>query len=127
MTAADQTAPIGQASTRSGATGTTIHHNTAPSESGAMGSDGLSPRARTGGSPAAAPDGTGPTTAQVRSAISQSHEVQDIHGSEIAAAPLGTDAEAGSAGPASAEVRARAEAAIERANAGGSTPRGGAQ
>ena len=56
----------------------------------------------------------GPTAAQQREAIARSHEPDDIHGSEIAAAPLGTDAEAGGAGPASAAQRAHAEAMIRR-------------
>ncbi|ARJ69091.1 hypothetical protein [Paracoccus contaminans] len=56
----------------------------------------------------------GPTAAQQREAIARSHEPDDIHGSEIAAAPLGTDAEAGSTGPASAAQRAHAEAMIRQ-------------
>lgn len=55
-----------------------------------------------------------PTSAQRREAVAQSHEPDDIHGSEIAAAPMGTDDEAGQAGPAGAAQRAHAEAAIQR-------------
>lgn len=76
----------------------------------------------------AGPEGQGlpHTEAQIRSTISQSHEVTYVHGSEIAAAPFGTDDEAGRTGPASPEVRARAEAAIQRAGVAGSGAEDGA-
>lgn len=55
-----------------------------------------------------------PTSAQLREATARTHEPDDIRGSEIAAAPLGTDAEAGREGPASAAQREHAEATIRR-------------
>lgn len=85
----------------------------APNEQDKIARDGMgeTPRVQP-----ARPEGTpaDPTTAQVRSTVSRSHEPTGIHGSEIAAAPMGTDEEAGAEGPASAETRARAEAAIRR-------------